>query len=192
MKIVFFRQLLLDDVTRKWTASQQLVYSHLLSQSILRLDCVFHRDGTSIDYTKVIDDYCDERDEIDLWDFNVQTMSALLNLSRQNVYNCIDFLRCKQYVNDNCIYCPKDIVYHGYFELMTHTGLTKHLLIFYSWLIERGQNYGGAIDTFSYKLAELFGTNESNIRTMLSRLSEKGYVKRITTEDKRYGKLLIK
>lgn len=191
MKIVFFRQLLLDDATRHWTAAQQIVYSHLLSQSILRLDSVFHADGTNIDYVEVINDYCDEDGEIDLVDYNVQKLATLLNLSRQKVYDSIEFLRYQRYIHDDFIYCPKEIINHGYFELKMDSGLSKQLLIFYSWLYERGQPYNGAIDTYSYRLAELFGTNENNIRAMIFRLAEKGYVKRIMTDDKRYGKLKL-
>jgi predicted transcriptional regulator of viral defense system len=41
-------------------------------------------------------------------------------------------------------------------------------------------------------MAETLGTNDTNIRVMLSRLSEKGFVKRIATDDRRYGKIIIK
>lgn len=197
MKIVFFRNLLFDSVTREWTAAQQIVYSHLLSQSILRLDGIFREGGISIDYAEVILDYSDETGKIKLAEYSVQKLSSVLNLSRQKIYDCIDFLSDIGYIynntrQDDCaIYCPRDIIYHGFFELKVGSGLSKKLLIFYSWLYERAQHYNGTIDTFSYKLAELFGEKENNIRTMLCRLAEKGYVKRIETEDRRYGKLKI-
>lgn len=192
MKIVFFRQLLLDETTRQWSAAQQIVYSYFLSQSILRLDSVFHADGTNIDFVEVIEEYRDEDGEIDLCDYKIDKMVELLHLSKRNIYDSINFLRSTNYIHDEFIYCPKEIIYHGYFELKIETGLTKQLLIFYSWLCERGQPYNGIIDTFSYKMAETLGTNDVNIRVMLSRLSDKGFVKRISTEDRRYGKIIIK
>ena len=191
MKIVFFRQLLLDETTRHWSAAQQIVYSYLLSQSILRLDSVFHADGTNIDFVEVIEEYRDEDGEIDLCDYKIDKMVVLLHLSKRNIYDSLNFLRSTKYIHDDFIYCPKEIICHGYFELKIETGLTKQLLIFYSWLYERGQPYNGVIDTFSYKMAETLGTNDTNIRVMLSRLSEKGFVKRIAADDRRYGKIQL-
>lgn len=198
MKIVFFRQLLLDDATNELTASQQIVYSFLLSQSILKLDGIFHEGEASIDYVTVIEEFCDDSSNIELCDYNVTKMSLLLNLSKRSIYDSIEYLRLIGYITDCGIYCTKDIIYHGYFELKIDTGLTKQLLIFYSWLYEKAYSiidnrcYYGVIDTFSYKIAEMYGTNEVNIRVMLSRLSDKGFVKRIMTDDRRYGKLIIK
>ena len=192
MKIVFFRQLLLDETARHWTAAQQMIYSHLLSQSILKLVGVFHNDGESIDYSEVIEDFRYEDGTIDLCNFTVRKLVDDLGLSKQNIYDSINFLLSTGYIENEYIYCPKEIICHGYFELKIDTGLTKQLLIFYSWLYERGKHYGGVVDTFSYKMAEILGTNDTNIRVMLSRLSDKGLVKRINTEDRRYGKLIIK
>lgn len=191
MKIVFFRHLLLDDTTRHWSAAQQIVYSHLLSQSILRLDSVFHAAGTNIDYVKVIEEYCDEYGEIDLCDFKVSKLVGELNLSKQNIYDSINFLRSTKYIHDDFIYCPKEIIYHGYFELRTDTILTKQQLVFYSWLCDKSKPYNGTIDTYSYKIADKFGTNDVNIRVMLSRLSNKGFLKRIVSEDRKYGKIQL-
>ena len=190
MKIVFFRQLLVDEVTRKWTSAQQMVYSHLLSQSILRLDCVFEIDGMTINQ-EAIEVSIDDDGQIDMADYKVDSISELLNLSKQTVYDSILFLRRLNYITDIFITCRLDIVNHGYFELLTDTGLTKGLLVFYSWLHDKSVAYGGIIDAFSYKLGETFGEKDTNIRMMLSRLAEKGYVKRIKSEDKRYGKLII-
>ena len=198
MKIVFFRQLLLDETARHWTAAQQMIYSHLLSQSILKIAGVFHNDGESIDYSEVIEDFRYEDGTIDLCNFTVRKLVGDLGLSKQNIYDSINFLLSTGYIEDEYIYCPKEIIYHGYFELKIDTGLTKQLLIFYSWLYDKayttikGHSFNGVIDTFSYKMAEILGTNDTNIRVMLSRLSDKGFVKRINTEDRRYGKLIIK
>lgn len=191
MKIVFFRQLLLDDATKQWTASQQIVYSHLLSQSILRLDGVFSASNTSVDFASIITDYCDSDGFIELTKVNIQELALILNLSRQNIYDSIEALKSMQYIDGDTIYCPSDILYHGYFELLTESGLTKHLLIFYSWLKERAKPYNNTIDTYSYRLAELFGTSNCNIRKAISRLENLGFAKRLKTQGNRYGKLLI-
>lgn len=204
MKIVFFRKLLLDDVTRYWTPSQQMVYSFLLSQSILRLDSVFHASGTNIDFKEVAEEYRDEDGEIDLCNFTVAKIVKSLNLSKQNVYDSLRFLNVQRYIRlewgeiiSGFIYFPKHIIQDGYFELKIETGLTKQLLIFYSWLHDKaysyikGKSYNGMIDTYSKTMADKFGTQDTNIRAMLSRLSDKGFVRRIKTKDRRYGKLLI-
>lgn len=190
MKVAFFRHLLEDRNTSQWTAAQQIVYSHLLSQSILRTIEAFSKDGTSIDYLELLDLRGVEQ-ELDLCDYKVAKLSTQLNLSRQNVYDCLMFLQANGYVHNGEIYCPEGIISHGYFELRTDTGLSKQLLIFYSWLVERGKDYNNIVDTYVYRMAQLFNTNNNNIKTLIHRLSEKGFVKRVRDGRKGYGKLLI-
>lgn len=192
MKVVFFKRILSDDETSRWTSSQQIVYSHLLAQSILRQEGAFNENGNSIDYVKVITGICDQNQEIDIVKYSAGELSRILNLSRQNVYDSINFLKLKNYIRKEKIYCPQQIIESGYFELITKSKLSKLLLVFYSWLCERGENYNNTVDTYSYRIAELFGTNECNIRMMIHRLATRGFVKRIADCDKRYGKLLIK
>lgn len=197
MKIVFFRQLLLDTTTKEWSASQQIVYSYLLSQSIMRIDCVFETNGENIDYKKITKDYCNDG-VIDLCDYHVNKVADMLNTTRQNVRLSIQFLRSAGYIQDELIRCPEEIIRRGFFELKTNTALTNQLLIFYSWLHDKaysvidGRSFNGVIDTLSYNIAKMFGTKDTNIRSMLSRLAKKDFVKRIATDDRRYGKLIIK
>lgn len=168
-----------------------MVYSYLLSQSILRTGGAFDKDGISIDYVELLYLRGDEK-ELDLCDFKVTKLATQLNLSRQNVYDCISFLQEKGYMYDDKIYCPDEIVSHGYFELKTETGLSKQMLIFYSWLVERGKDYNNLVDTYIFRLAKLFNTNDNNIKALIHRLSEKGFVRRVRDGKKGWGKLLVK
>lgn len=126
-------------------------------------------------------------------DLGCKNLSTKLGMSRATIYNSINHLKALSIINDALFVLDKTITQNGYFHLRMDLAkeISGKLLIFYSWLYERAQHYNGTIDTFSYKIAELFGEKENNIRTMLCRLAEKGYVKRIETEDRRYGKLKI-
>lgn len=119
-------------------------------------------------------------------------LSEILNLNRKTVISSMKKIEKLRLIEQ------KDyILSSGYFELKTETKLTKQLFIFYSWLYDKaysninGHSYNGTIDTFSCALAERFGTTKIHVRVMLSRLSDKGFVRRIKTKDRRYGKLLI-
>lgn len=198
MKVVYFRQILFDCVTKQWTAAQQIVYSHLLSQSVIQLGNVFENKKVKgekvkhIDYVSVIEDFRDEYGRIELCKFSMKGLSKSLNFSRQTIYNCLELIRLSAYIDDDGIYFPKEMLNNGYFELQMKSGLTKELLIFYSWLVERSRDYGGYVDAYSDRIAELYGVESMYVRQMIHRLSEKGWVKRIKDERKnRYGKLLI-
>ena len=191
MKVVFFRSILLSSQTSSWTPDQQIVYSHLLAQSIIRSEQAFSTDGTTVCYESILDFNCDDEGMIELCTFNVTRTAKTLNMTRRNIHYCLGFLNKIGYIQNDSIYCPKEIIEHGYFELKVESGLSKQLLIFYSWLYERASMYGGAIDTWSYKLAEMYGTTDTNVRMMESRLAQKGYVRRIKTLDRIYGKLQV-
>lgn len=187
MKIVFYKQLLADHTTSMWTPSQQIVYSYLLSQSILDIKDLYDAEGKHVDLENLFNSFCNDG-YIDLYKYNVNKMSALLNLSKQNIYDCLEFLSINEVIRNCLIFCPQKIVSLGYFELKVESKLSKQLLIFYSWLCERGKQYNSTIDTYSYRLGELYHTSDTNIRVMLHRLSQKGYIER----NSKNGKLFIK
>lgn len=188
-KVIFFRHLTIDDLTSEWSSSQQIVYSFLLAQSILETTDFFEKDGVGLDLSDL---YLFGNGYIELAEYNTKPTYELLNLPKQTFYDCIAFLKNNKIIKDGFIYFSSEIIKHGYFVLRTDLkGLTKRNLIFYSWLWERGQKYGNTLDTYSYRIAQLTGVNESNVRVILHRLKELGYIERIKVRGKKYGAIKL-
>lgn len=73
-----------------------------------------------------------------------------------------------------------------YFPLLLESGLKGELLVFYSYLKNKSEHFGGTIDTFKYKIAEEFRTTKIAVTNMLNRLYRKGFAERLEN-----GKLKI-
>lgn len=82
------------------------------------------------------------------------------------------------YIVGDKIYVSKSLVEHGYFELVLTDKLCGELLIFYSYLVDKGSMYGYCIDTKKYKIGETFGKSKVAVTKLLNRLYEKGLAKR--------------
>lgn len=191
MKIVFYKQLPFDCRTKDWPPAQQIVFSYLLSKSIMDNGDAYYPDGSGVDYTKVTSELCDEQSMIEFSKPNIKQASQLLNLTRPTFYDTLNLLYGIGYLTEDRILCPEEIIMGGYYELMVQSGLTKQLLIFYSWLYDRAQHYNGMIDTFTYRIADLLNEKQGNIRVMINRLTAKGFIKHIGKKTDMHRKLQI-
>lgn len=111
--------------------------------------------------------------------------SKLLGISLKSYELCVSQLRSLGYLTEK-----NDLLFNiknlRYFPLLVDSGLKGELLIFYSYLKNKSEYFGGTIDTFKYKLAEEFHTTKIAVTNMLNRLYRKGFAERLEN-----GKLKI-
>lgn len=93
----------------------------------------------------------------------------------------------KGILSNNYISCPSALIDSGYMELPPDTMLTGQQLVFYAFLKDRAREHNNTVDTWVYRLAELFCTSESNVNFLLSKLRKAGYIERLDD-----GRLRIK
>ena len=183
MKIVFYKTLLTRG--RNITPTERIVYSFLVSKSITYFSDLFDSDGSCIDTEELY--YTVEEDHwLNLFPINNTRIASELNISRRSVIRCLQSLKDKRYIVDDCIFVNKELLEQGYFELHHTDILTGELLIFYSYIKDKSQKYGGCIDTYKSVLAEQFATTKIAITKLLNRLYELGLVERLEN-----GKLQI-
>lgn len=117
--------------------------------------------------------------------YSCRKHSKMLNISMKGYELCIKSLRENGYLDkDNNVLYKIDRM--RYFPLLLDSGLKGELLIFYSYLKNKSEYFGGTIDTFKYKLAEEFHTTKIAVTNMLNRLYRKGFAERLNN-----GKLKI-
>ena len=68
----------------------------------------------------------------------------------------------------------------GFFKLQKESGLNGKLLIFYSYIKNKSEQFGGQIDTYKWKLAEELKTTKIAITNMLNRLYKLKLAKRLS------------
>lgn len=117
---------------------------------------------------------------------SISKLARMLEMTRNTVKKVIQSLMRKDCLNRLFISCPTELLDEGYINIPAETGLRGRQLIFYAALLDRASRYQGTIDTWAYKLSELFGLSMSNTYYILHELYAKGLVER--TED---GKLKI-
>lgn len=105
-------------------------------------------------------------------------LSKITGISKRNIIIVKQELFNKGYICDNNIKIPNNIQECGYLRVPIDTDLSGWQLVFYAFLKERCDYFGGSIDTWSSRLAELFGTTSDNIRKLISILTQKGYITR--------------
>ena len=67
----------------------------------------------------------------------------------------------------------------GFFKLQKESGLNGKLLIFYSYIKNKSEQFGGQIDTYKWKLAEELKTTKVAITNLLNRLYKLRLAKRL-------------
>lgn len=168
MKTMFYHGLLAETV---YTPTEKIIYSFLVYKSIPLIDGAFTSDGTELDYPLIIESL--ENDEfISMYDISQRKLANALNISAKSVYSSLEALHFYEDINkkDNTIRVTKRILEGGYFPLLIDSGLKAELLIFYSYLKNKCEYFGGSIDTFKYKIA---------VTNMLNRLYRKGLAERL-------------
>ena len=191
-RYVFYRNLLSDPKWDMLTPNQKIVYSYAISKSIIKIADLFNKDGDGIDMSYL--DFAECNNNVISLDFELKNWGKLANdlgISRRSMTDIKTSLFSYGFVTDNRVYFDKDILSSGYFRLICGCGLSKMLLILYSWLYEKSKSFNFTIDTYEWYIAKQFNLSLSNIENMMSRLSKKGYVTRLFNSDGSYGKLQI-
>ena len=174
------------------TPNQKIVYSYAISKSIIKNPDLFNKDGDGIDMSYL--DFAECDNNVISLDFEVKSWGKLANdlgISRRSMTDIKASLFTYGFIDDNQVYFDRDILSSGYFRLICGCGLSKMLLILYSWLYEKSKSFNYTIDTYEWYIAKQFNLSLSNIENMMSRLSKKGYVTRLLNNDGSYGKLKI-
>lgn len=189
IKKVFYRGVLQEDPFKKLSCMQQLVYSFLLSQSLMQYKDLFRGEGCSINQED-ISDYIQES-HVDFPEIKVRKFSKDLGISTNTFYKSLNAMKDIGIIHGNELRVTGEIIRNGYFDVFDIDGLSTCNAVFFLWLRSMSQKYNYTINTSSKKLAEKFNTTKNNIKVMLHELSQKGLVERIKNSDGTYGSLII-
>ena len=189
IKKVFYRGVLQEDPFKKLSCMQQLVYSFLLSQSLMQYKDLFGGEGCCINQED-ISDYIQES-HVDFPEIKVRKFSKDLGISTNTFYKSLNAMKDIGIIHGDELRVTGEIIRNGYFDVFDIDGLSTCNAIFFLWLRSMSQKYNYTINTSSKKLAEKFNTTKNNIKVMLHELSKKGLVERIKNSDGTYGSLII-
>ena len=189
IKKVFYRGVLQEDPFKKLSCVQQLVYSFLLSQSLMQYKDLFGSEGCCINQEDILDYIQDSH--VAFSDIKVRKFSKDLGISTNTFYKSLNVMKDIGIINGDELRVTSEIIRNGYFYVFDIEGLSTCNAIFFLWLRSMSQKYNYTINITSKKLAEKFNTTKNNIRVMLHELSKKGLVERIKNSDGTYGKLQI-
>lgn len=160
-----------------------IVYSTLVGHSITSYGECYNADGAfDIETAKeIISENYDyhRKDYIEYNPISYSKLSADTGITKRNIIYIMNKLREKRYIIDDEIFCPMKLLDEGFIKLPQNTRLKGWQLIFYALLKERSIPYHGTIDTWAYRLAELFKTNDTNIYAYIKYLKDKGYIQRL-------------
>lgn len=174
-----------------FSGSSAIVYSTLVSYSLFEYGQVFDCDGNfDIDLVQMyLDDCRDEygRSYIEVPYYTCSTITESMEMSERNVRYVLKDLRSRDFLVGDYIYCPLNLIKGGYVKIVKGTDLKGWQLVFYSILKERASYFGGSIDTWAYKLADMFSTTTNNVYVLINTLKKKGYVYRSSN-----GRLVIR
>lgn len=184
MKIVFYRALLTQ--CRELTPTERVIYSFLISKSLLSLGDFFDSDGSCMDMSSLYESIEDDN-WLELCSITNSKIAQELCISRQTVIRCVCRLKRLGYISHDKLFVGVVLLRSGYFELHNIDVLNGELLIFYSYIKDKSKKYGGCVDTYKSVLAEQLNTTKVSITKLLNRLYELGFAKRL--ED---GTLMIK
>jgi hypothetical protein len=163
-KVVMFRSLLMN---RDFTHCEKIVYSHLAALSML--------EGQKFD-----------NDWFSLKMGSFRKTAKHLAITPQTLMVSKKSLIAKGIIKGDKIYIPNSLYGKGYFELFNRDKLSGAILIFYSYIKDRAKLYGGSIDTYKSRLAQIFGVKIYSISQYLTKLYSLNLIKRLDD-----GKLLI-
>lgn len=173
---VFFRTLLRR--ARNITPTERIIYSFLVSKSIMQNPEVFDKDGAYVNKSALRLMLADGN-RVPIYDIGVTQIAKELEISKKTVITSLSNLRCKGYIIDDMIFVNMDLIDNGYFELQYRKGLSGLTLIFYSFLVDRTH-----IDKYIYltrkQMAGILDVKVKSIDQYLSKLSELGLVERIS------------
>lgn len=177
--MVFYRKLFHSE---SLSLNEGIVYSTLLSKSLMTSEH-FNTDGTfSVDLVKTyiqnnVEDGTGEF--IDYYPFSSdEILMEEVELSRNTVSRIMDKLEDIGYVANNLIYCPPELLDGGFLRIPPNTKLKGQQRLFYATLLEMSKTHRGSIDTWAYKLADIYGIKESNVYYIIHQLKKAHLIER--------------
>lgn len=186
--MIYYRALF--DYKKGLSSSEGIVYSVLLSHSLLSYAEAFDTDGKfNIKNAKeLIKDtsYSAGFEAIYYEKMSISKLAEKVEMTRPAVRKILADLKTKGAIKDGFIRCPLRILEKGFMKLPPKTKLKGSQLTFYALLLERSRRYNGTIDTWASRLAKLAGITKTNAQSIINILEKKGFLKRLEN-----GKLLV-
>lgn len=161
---------------RELSTNDKIVYSYLIYKSLALIDGVYSSEG-ELDANNIVFGI-DESGSIPINDIGNSAISKDLCVSRKTVINSVAHLRNYGYISEGRIAIRYDDISKGFFRLISGEGLSGDLMVFYSYLRNKAKKYY-EIDTYSCRLAAIFGKSKSCISNYLHRLYELGLAARL-------------
>ena len=158
------------------STNDKVVYSYLIYKSLALIEGVYSPDG-GLEANNI--SFCmDDCGTIPISPISNSEISKNLYISRKTVVKCIDHIRCLGYISDGRIIARYEDISKGYFSLALDKGISGDLMVFYSYLYNKAKKYY-EIDTYSCRLAAIFGKSKLCISNYLHRLYELGLAARL-------------
>ena len=176
MKIVFYKALL--NRAKDLSPTERIIYSFLISKSVTYISDFFDVDGTCLNVEELYS-YLEVCKYIELFPISTRRLAEVLHITHPTVINGLKKMRKLGYIQNSDIFVDKEYLEYGFFELHRYDILTGQVLIFYSFIKDKARLYGGCIDTFRIKLAELFDVAIYSINQYLAKLYKLNLIKRL-------------
>lgn len=173
--IVFFRTLL--GRAKNLTPTERIMYSFLVSKSIMQNHEVFDKDGAFVNKNALALMLADGN-RVPIYNISITKLAEELEISKKTAITSIAALKSKKYIQDDMIFVNTELVDNGYFELRYMKGLSGITLIFYSFLVDRS-NIDGYITLTRKQMAGMLDVKIKSIDQYLAKLSELDLIERI-------------
>lgn len=172
------------------TINEKLIYSSLISHSVRMSEYLFEDGQLDSEYLhSCLDLHSNEQGyaRLPLIQPALKEMAREMGIARNTLKKALNRFKKIKLITNEGIACHKELFDSGYMELPNIPEVKGQLLLFYTFLEYRSRFFGGTLDTYTYKLAELTGFSKRSITNMLCRLHACGLVDRLPD-----GKLKIK
>lgn len=171
-------------------ANNIIVYSYLIAKSYYYVPNAYINGG--FDFAKIREHIMQHEGKckFPFPKISIRKMSKEIGVTTNTIFDSIHQLKEQGLLSSDDI--EYQILYidgimdKGFFKLQKESGLNGKLLIFYSYIKNKSEKFGGQIDTFKWKLAEELKTTKIAITNMLNRLYKLKLAKRMPN-----GKLKI-
>lgn len=187
-KIIFYKTLLQRG--KNIHPADRILYSYLVFKSIVKIEGIFEEEGKTINQDELI-----LQVSLNNWQPLVETnntqIADTLKITRQKVIQSMKNLIEHGYIRINQkgkkeIYMNAELLSGGFFSLDMIGRINYELLIFHSYLRDKGATFGYCIDTTKEKMAKDLATTPLAITKLLNRLYKEKLAKRLDN-----GKLAI-
>jgi len=181
LKLIFYRNLLKDK--KELTPNGKMVYSFLVSKSLLKNKLVFNTKGLRLYETMITNALRDKGNWIKMCNISKSRMSRELHISLNTTIRTFHDLEKNGYIK-SCdgqwkVYVDWELLSGGYFELHRLGEVNGMLAIFYAYLADKGSRHDYNIDTWKVQMARDLDTTFIAITNLLNRLYRLNLAKRL-------------